>query len=96
MNMEKIMRKEIFNMELVEKHRGQDGWIPACFAPEQFLNDGTNVKQMSILVSLKNNRVTVVQRMYWEDKKMWWYSRSLGGSISAWQPLPKPYKRRIV
>ena len=45
------------------------------------------------MVSLKNNRVTVVKRMYWEYGNLWNYGRNLGASVTAWQPLPEPYKK---
>lgn len=47
------------------------------------------------MVLLKNNRVTVVKRMYWEDGNLWNYGRNLGTSVVAWQPLPESYKEVI-
>ena len=34
-----IMRKEIFNKELIEKYRDENGWISAIYKPEEFFND---------------------------------------------------------
>ena len=89
------MRKEIFDKDLIEKYRGENGWIPNCFKPEQFLiEDEKSRKEISVLVSLKNNRVSVVRRIRWGDNpNCWEYSRGLGSSIVAWQPLPPLYKR---
>lgn len=51
-------------------------------------------EEISVLVSLKNNRVSVVRRIRWGDNpNCWKYSRGLGSSIAAWQPLPPSYKR---
>ena len=97
------MRKEIFNRELIEKYQGENGWISGCFPPEKFLNDSdTDVKQISVLVSLKNNRVTVAQRInqgyspILNGQGAWYYSRNLGYSVVAWQPTPKPFKGNKV
>lgn len=89
------MRKEIFDKDLIEKYRGENGWIPNCFKPEQFLiEDEKSRKEISVLVSLKNNHVSVVRRMRLGDNPNYWeYSRGLGSSIVAWQPLPPSYKR---
>lgn len=89
------MRKEIFNKDLIEKYRGENGWIQNYFKPEQFLiEDEKSRKEISVLASLRNNRVTAVRRIRWGDNpNSWEYSRNLGSSIVAWQPLPTPYKR---
>lgn len=34
-----IMKKEIFNKELIEKYRDENGWISAIYKPEEFFND---------------------------------------------------------
>jgi hypothetical protein len=91
-----IMRKEIFNKELIEKYRDENGWISAIYKPEEFFNDSEKKRrEVTVMVSLKNNRVTVVKRMYWEYSNSWNYSRNLGASVTAWQPLPELYKKVI-
>ena len=77
------MRKEIFNKELIEKYRDENGWISAIYKPEEFFNDS------------EKKRVTVVKRMYWEYSNSWSYGRNLGASVTAWQPLPESYKKVI-
>lgn len=91
-----IMKKEIFNKELIEKYRDENGWIPAIYKPEEFFNDSEKKRrEVTVMVSLKNNRVTVVKRMYWEYSNSWSYGRNLGASVTAWQPLPESYKKVI-
>lgn len=91
-----IMRKEIFNKELIEKYRDENGWISAIYKPEDFFNDSEKKRrEVTVMVSLKNNRVTVVKRMYWEYSNSWSYGRNLGASVTAWQPLPESYKKVI-
>lgn len=87
------MRKAIFNKKLLAKYQDSNGWIPATYFPEDFFEEKEKEKrkEVTVLVSLKNNRVTVVKRMYWQERNVWWYGRKLGYSIVAWQPLPEPF-----
>ena len=47
-----IMRKEIFNKELIEKYRDENGWISAIYKPEEFFNDSEK----------KRREVTVIEK----------------------------------
>lgn len=90
------MKKEIFNSELIEKYCDENGWIPGVYKPEDFLNSNEKKRrEVSVLVSLKNNHVTVVKRMYWEECNSWYYGRKLGTSVIAWRPLPEPFKGAV-
>lgn len=55
------MRKEIFNKELIAKYRDENGWISAVYKPEEFFNDSEKKRrEVTVMVSLKNNRVMLV------------------------------------
>lgn len=59
--------------------------------PEDILPYNKNVEHpiITVLVTTKNGKVTVVQRSLWN---YWSWSRGL--QVIAWQPLPKAYKEK--
>lgn len=88
------MGKEIFKSEIIKKYQDKYGWISNTFLPEIFLNnESKNRKEMVVLVSLDNNRVTIVKRRFCKNDNKWKYSRHLEPCVVAWQPLPRNYKR---
>lgn len=71
-----------------------DGWIPCSDKTPEDFKEYSNKKVIDVLVTTSAGRVTKVQRIHttYNGKDHWYWGR-IRGEATAWQPLPKAYKR---